>query len=569
MLKKLLLGLLALIALAAITAYLTLGRPSPPDVQVFRNGQVFTMDGQNRIVSAIAVQGERIVAVGDDEDMAPYLEGALIHDLDGKTLLPGFIDAHGHFPGTGVAAVTVDLNSPPIGSVTSIADIQAALKAFAAGREPGQWVLALGYDDTLIAEHRHPTRDELDAVSTEHPIFVTHVSGHMGVANSRALALAGIDRDTPNPEGGVIVHDPETGELTGLLEETAMTPVQTLGMDFSAGEILTMLDTAIADYASKGITTAQSGGVDKGVLEGLHLASRIGYIPFRLEVWPFYKMIGPQVLDGEIDVADMENEWFHANAIKIVSDGSIQGYTGYLSHPYHTPFRGDDSYRGYPTFERDKLAEIVGKIHRAGIQMAIHANGDGAIDDVIYAFEKAQQAHPVADPRLILIHSQMARDDQLDAMKQLGITPSFFSAHTYYWGDRHRDIFIGPERASHISPTRSAGERDLKYTVHLDSPVVPMDPILLLWSTVNRVSTSGQVIGADERVPTMDALRAMTINAAWQIFREDELGSLEVGKFADLVVLDGDPLGDATALRELRVERTVVGGVTIYQRTDQ
>ncbi|GAB3286359.1 amidohydrolase [Parahaliea aestuarii] len=566
MLKKLLLTLFVLIALLAITAFFTLGRPTPPDVQVFRNGQVLTMDGQNRIASAIAVREDRIVAVGDDSDMAPYLEEAEVHDLGGKTLLPGFIDAHGHFPGTGVAAVTVDLNSPPIGTIRSIDDIQQALRTFAAGREPGQWVLALGYDDTLIAEHRHPTREELDAVSTEHPIFVTHVSGHMGVANSRALELAGIDRDSPNPEGGVIVHDRDSGELTGLLEETAMAPVQALGMDFSVGEILTMLDTAIADYASKGVTTAQSGGVDKGVLEGLQLASRIGYIPFRLEIWPFYKMIGPQVLSGEIDVAAMESEWFHADTIKIVSDGSIQGYTGYLSHPYHTPFREDENYRGYPTFEREKLADIVAEIHRAGIQMAIHANGDGAIDDVIYAFEKAQQAHPVEDPRLILIHSQMARDDQLDAMKRLGITPSFFSAHTYYWGDRHRDIFIGPERAMHISPTRSAGERGLRYSVHLDSPVVPMDPILLLWSTVNRVSTSGQVIGADERVPAMDALRAMTIDAAWQIFREDELGSLEVGKYADLVVLDGDPLGDPADLRDLQVVRTVVGGVTIYQR---
>jgi len=163
------------------------------------------------------------------------------------------------------------------------------------------------------------------------------------------------------------------------------------------------------------------------------------------------------------------------------------------------------------------------------------------------------------------VHAQMARDDQLDAMKSLGMTPSFFSAHTYYWGDRHRRIFMGPERADRMSPTRSALDRGLRFTVHLDTPVTPMNPLLLVWSTVNRISTGGQVIGADQRIPVMQALRAVTIDAAWQNFLDRDVGSLEPGKYADLVVLDGDVL-NAADLRQVAVDSTWVGGVNIYQR---
>ncbi|QFU77965.1 amidohydrolase [Halioglobus maricola] len=526
------------------------------------------MDAGNSIVSAVAVEGERIVAVGDEEALAAYRDGADVIDLGGRVMMPGVIDAHGHFPGTGTRAIMADLNSPPIGTVEEIADIQALLKPFVDKVAAGKWVMAMGYDDTLLAEKRHPTREELDAVSSEHPIFIVHVSGHMGVGNSLALEMSGINADTPNPEGGVIVKDPQTGEPTGLLEETSAQEVQlsTSADIMTPGNILAMFNTAVHDYVSQGVTTGQSGGAMGPMLKGLAWASKLGFVPFRLEVWPFWQLMGEDVLSGDVDLTPYDTPYFRGQTMKIVSDGSIQGFTGYLAHPYHTPFRGDADYQGYPIFPIEDLVDIVGRVHAAGIQMAIHANGDAAIDDVIYAFDKAQRENPVADPRLILIHSQMAREDQLDEMKRLGITPSFFSAHTYYWGDRHRDIFMGPERAFRMSPSKSALDRDLMFSVHLDSPVVPMEPMRMVWATVNRVSTGGNVIGADQRIPAMDALRAITINAAYQIFREDELGSIEPGKYADLVVLDGDPLGDPMAIADIEVLRTVVGGVTVYER---
>jgi predicted amidohydrolase YtcJ len=275
---------------------------------------------------------------------------------------------------------------------------------------------------------------------------------------------------------------------------------------------------------------------------------------------------GEALLDGSYDPGEYASARLLPAAVKIVADGSIQGYTGYLSAPYHTAFHGDAQHRGYPAVPRDVLFAKVEALHRAGYQLAIHGNGDQSIEDILDAFEAAQAVHPVADPRLILIHSQMARQDQIARMKQLGVTPSFFSAHTWYWGDRHRDVFIGPQRAAQISPARWAEDVGLRYSIHLDTPIVPMEPLQAVWSSVNRQTYGGDVLGPQQRVSVISALRAVTIDAAWQVFQEDRIGSLEPGKLADLVILSANPLDHPQDLRELAVERTLVGGVTIYRR---
>lgn len=213
---------------------------------------------------------------------------------------------------------------------------------------------------------------------------------------------------------------------------------------------------------------------------------------------------------------------------------------------------------------QEELNARILALHKAGLQVAVHANGDAAIESVITAVAAAQQQAPRKDARHIVIHSQMATKEQLLKMQRWGLTPSFFSAHTYYWGDRHRDIFLGPERAAHISPTRSAQELGIPFTVHLDTPVVPMSPLFGLWTTVNRISSSGAVIGEDERIDVMPALRAVTIDAAWQVFLEEDRGSIEVGKKADLVVLDKKPLLHAATIKDIQVLTTFIGGVVIY-----
>lgn len=559
--------LILLLTAVAVLIKMATRLPVPPEHQVFINGDVLTMDTDNRIAEAVSVRGELIEAVGStDEIMALVDNSTEVIDLRGRTLMPGFVDAHGHFPGSGMSVVSADLTSPPVGSKQNIGEVLAALKARAATLEPGEWVSGFGYDDTLLAEQRHPTRAELDSVSTEHPVVAVHVSGHMLVANSVALDLVGISAATEDPVGGVIARREGSREPNGLLEETARMGVMQEMQDMGLLEVYQMIKAAVREYSQVGVTTAQSGGTSVMLADGLALFSKLGVIPQRLVLFAFDTEFAELIDAKAFDAAKYATERVSMPAIKLVADGSIQGYTGYLSHPYHVPFKGDQDYRGYPAIPREELFKRVKELHSQGYQLAIHGNGDESIEDILDAFEAAQQAHPREDARMILIHSQMARQDQIARMKALGVTPSFFSAHTYYWGDRHRDIFMGPERAAAMSPARWAQEQGLRFSSHLDTPVTPMLPLQAVWSQVHRLSHGGDVIGEDQRIDVMSALRAVTIDAAWQVFQEDRIGSLEPGKLADMIVLSASPLDEPVAMRELKIERTLIGGSTIYRR---
>lgn len=564
MFKKIALSLIILLVITGIALSVILQPPKPPASQAFINATVLTIDKDNSVAQAIFVEDDRIQQVGSNEQIKALINSdTVVHDLQGKTLMPGFIDAHGHFPGSAMATLNVDLNSPPIGKINTIDEMIAALQAKAANTPKGEWVLGVGYDDTMLAEQRHPNRLELDAALPDHPVFLMHISGHMGVANAKAFEMAGIDQNTPDPDGGIYVKN-DDGSLHGLVEENAAIAVQTLAMDFSVFDFLNMIKVASDEYSTVGVTTAQSGAVDIRLAQGLGMATKFGLTPLRLEVWPMFDQLGPMLLDGSQNAESLSNDRTHIGAIKIVADGSIQGYTGYLSHPYHAPYHGDESYRGYPRVLKQDLIDNVEKYHAAGYQIAIHGNGDASIDDILTAIELAQQKHPREDARHIIVHAQMSREDQLDKMKALGVTPTFFVAHTYYWGDRHRDIFMGPERAARMSPTASALAKGLPFTIHLDTPVVPMKPMLLVWTAVNRLSSSGAVIGAEQRISVEQALRAVTIDAAWQIHQEKNRGSIEAGKLADLVVLASDPRQQPETLKDIPVMRTVIGGITTF-----
>lgn len=565
--KNLLVVLVALLVGVGVLFNIATRTPTPPQHQVFVDGNVLTMDSENRVVEAVAVRGELIEAVGSTDDiMALVTDTTEVIDLKGRTLLPGFIDAHGHFPGSGMMEINADLNSPPIGSITTMEGVLDALREQAAQTDPGEMVMGWGYDDTLLREKRHPTRAELDTVSTEHPVIAIHISGHMLVANSAALDLVGITAATPDPEGGVIGRRAGSMEPNGLLEENARNELMFQAQDMGLMDAFKMLKAAAQDYSQMGVTTAQSGGVDPAMAQGLSYASKFGLVHQRLVLFPLEIGFGESLLNGEFDPATYAAEKVQVGPVKLVADGSIQGYTGYLSQPYFTPYHGDADYRGYPAIAREDLFAKVEALHRAGYQLAIHGNGDQSIQDILDAFEAAQKAHPVDDPRLILIHAQMAREDQIARMRQLGVTPSFFSAHTWYWGDRHRDVFMGPQRAANISPAAWALKYQVPFSSHLDTPVVPMEPLQAVWSQVNRITHGGQVLGPQQRIGVMQALRAVTIDAAWQIFQEGNRGSIEPGKYADLVILSGNPLDDPMAMRDLRVDRTLVGGATIYRR---
>ncbi|MFK8047541.1 MAG: amidohydrolase [Halioglobus sp.] len=565
---KLVLAILATLSVGFLLLFKMATRlPPVPAHQVFFNGEVITMDSANRIVEAIAVRDDRIEALGTSEEMLALVgDRTTVIDLRGRTLMPGFIDAHGHFPGSALTEVAADLSSPPVGNKLTVADVLEALREQAEQKAPGEWVQGFGYDDTLLKEMRHLTRAELDGVSTDHPIAAMHVSGHMLVANSLALERAGIDASTPNPVGGVIGRRSGSQEPNGLLEETARIPIMNMIQDVGLLDSYALMKTAVRQYAEVGVTTAQSGGTSVPLAQGLALFSSLGVIPQRLVIFPFEDQFGDMLLNGDYDPDNYTRDRVAMGPVKIVADGSIQGYTGYLSKPYHVPYKGDADYRGYPAVPRQDLFDKVLALHTAGYQLAIHTNGDQSVEDALDAFEAAQSANPVADPRLILIHAQMAREDQIARMKSLGVTPSFFSAHTYYWGDRHRDIFMGPERAAVMSPAKWAQEYGVRFTSHLDTPVTPMLPLQAVWSMVHRQTHAGDVLGPEQRIPVMDALRAVTIDAAWQVFQEGNRGSLEPGKFADLIILSASPLENPMGIRELKVEQTLIGGATLYRK---
>lgn len=551
-------GLAATCGLAA-TLVLAQGGNAPDAIYV--NGTVITMDASARTVQAVAVKDDKIVAVGSTDDIRKTAGSATkVVDLRGKVLLPGFVDAHSHFPGSGTSALyTVNLSSPPVGSVKSITDVIDALKKHAQQVPKGQWIRGGGYDQTLLTERRHPTRYDLDKASIDHPIYISHASGHLAVANSMALKLANVTKDTPQPKGGVIQKDLKSGEPNGVFEESGQV-VGRLITQLTPAQEQEAIKWSVADYVSHGVTTATIAG--GGIGRELDAASKAGLITLRVVAMGRSapaansmpaKMIGTEMLKTGL-------------TMKIVHDGSIQGFTGYFVQPYHTVYNGDKTYRGYPHESREELTSWVKTLNRAGYQVAIHANGDAAIDDVIYAYQEAQKDFPRQDTRFRIEHAQATREDQLDAMKAAGISPSFFVSHTYYWGDQHRDIFMGPERGAHISPLKSALKRGIRFSIHLDTPVTPMSPLQAVWSAVNRVTRSGKVLGADQRIAPIEALRAITIDAAWQAHDEKIKGSIEAGKFADFVVLAENPLTvEPMRLKDIQILETIVGGKSVYK----
>ena len=539
--------------------------PKPPH-QIYFNGQILTMDVDEPRVEAISVRDGVIESVGNESEVMLLVEDhSELIDLEGATLMPGFVDAHGHFPGSGRTAFSADLNSPPIGTISSIEELLTTLAAFGEQRPEG-WLVGHGYDDTLLAEMRHPTRDDLDRISADRPIAISHVSGHLAVANSAALELMGIDESTPDPKGGHIVRDPNSPDQrrpNGVLEETAAREVSLKTLNIDATDAMRMTQLATNEYLKYGVTTASAGGMPMGLGQMVGAVSNAGTMPLRVAFFPLMEEIGDDLLSGESRLSDFAMARVEVPRVKIIADGSIQGYTGYLTEPYHRPYKGDASYRGYPSVLRDDLFAQVAGLYEKRIQVAIHGNGDASIDDSLDAIAAAAEQHPWPEARPLIIHAQMTRRDQLDRMKGLNVTPSFFSAHTYFWGDRHVGIFMGPERAANMSPAKWAIDAGVRFSSHMDTPITPMRPLQAVWSQVERLSKSGALIGADQRIDRDAALRAVTIDAAWQVFMDDRIGSLEPGKLADLIVLSGDPLTEPD-VRDLTVLRTVIEGEAVY-----
>ncbi|MFD1157327.1 amidohydrolase [Roseovarius aestuarii] len=532
---------------------------------LYFNGTILTMDDDHPEVGAVLTEGERIVAVGDEARLRSNMVAAIEVDLQGQTMIPAFIDPHGHFPDPGfIQLFRVDLSAPPRGDCTDMATALARLSEKAAETSKGNWVMGVLFDNTAIAERRMPTREELDSVSTDHPVWVIHASGHNGSANSCALEKHGVDRHTPDPPGGRFGRDPETGALTGLIEGiSAMGEMSATDFLIDRSRFWQGFEACRDEYLSYGVTFAQNAWASRDMLE--HFASLpSGDDPgIDILLLPIGEL-EPDLSQGPNPLGWPETPYFTLGPRKLFTDGAFQLQTAYLTSPYHKP-SNPDAPCGMSYTDVEELNAQVRKLHGLGFQIHCHCNGDAGTDMLLDAIEAAQVNTPRDDHRHTVIHGQVLRDDQLARMARLGVTVSFFSAHIHFWGDRHYDTFLGPDRAARISPAASAEKAGLRYTIHNDASVTPTRPLHLAHCAVNRRTASGRLLGGDERISAISALRAQTIDAAWQVFQEDQRGSIASGKLADFAVLSGNPLVEPEKIEQLQVRQTIRRGACVYR----
>lgn len=535
------------------------------DATIYFNGTILTMDGEDSIAEAVGTVGEKIEAVGSPDSVKNALPAdAELFDLEGKTLIPAFIDPHGHFPDSGfIELFRVDLSSPPRGQCKTLSDVFDLLRGKATITPVGEWIMGAAFDHTSIAENRMPTRDELDAVSTDHPVWVIHASGHCGAANSMALVRQDIDEQIRNPLGGRFLRD-QDGRLNGQIEGmSAMGPMADTDFLIDAEKFRQGFDACRAEYHRHGVTFAQNAWAPLPLLNLFQKMTDTGDPGIDLLLLPAAETEPDYTKSGAAAGWSAE-PYIRLGPRKLFTDGSYQMRTAYLTEPFLTASQGNEPDCGMPYTSREDLFSDVMRLHDMGFQIHCHCNGDAGSDMFLDAVEAALSNNPRPDHRHTIIHGQLLREDQLDRMAKLGITVSFFTAHIYYWGDRHYDTFLGPDRANRLSPAASAAKRNIRFTIHNDASVTPTRPLPLISCAVNRRTLSGKVLGEDQRITARQALKAHTIDAAWQVFQETVRGSLEPGKLADLVVLSDNPLDHPEAISDMIVVHTVRRGRPVY-----
>ncbi len=541
----------------------------PPADTIFIGDNIVTMDPNQPTVAAVAVRGETIVAAGARADvMALRGEATRVVELGDQALLPGLIDSHGHFLGSGEALESLGLPPPPVGDVNNIDDIVRKIRQWIEDESipPGQPVFGRGYDDSLLEDGRHPTRYDLDRASTDHPIILTHVSGHLRAVNSAALSASHITAATPDPAGGHIRRVAGSREPNGVLEENANDLIVSERPPQTPEEFDALVRKSIDVYLGYGTTTIQDGSTSLEMVRAVRtVADRE---PLKADVAAF-----PRFHTSMEDVDPAGYAKTYRNGLRIAGvkfgvDGSPQGRTAWVTQPYDEgpPGMGPD-YRAYPRVDPDVYKAAAAELIKRGVPFLAHANGDAAMDLMLDGVEEAVAGMAeMPDHRSVIIHAQLMRADQMDRAARLGVVPSFFSAHAFFWGDWHRRSF-GEERASNISPARWAIDRGVHFTIHNDATVVPPDIMRLVSIAVNRKTRSGHVLGPDQRLTIQEALNAVTLGGAYQYFEEDTKGSITVGKQADLVILGRNPLtADPAELETIPILETFSRGRSVFTR---
>lgn len=527
------------------------------------NGKIVTVDPADLVVEAVAVKGDRIVATGSSVEMKKLAgEGARIIDLKGKTVLPGIIDSHTHPHNAAMNFLEIDCRGK---GIKGIKDIQAAVAKKSKNVKPGEWIRGSGYNDSKLAEKRQITRRELDEVAPKNPVCIVSDTGHQSIVNSKALELAGITKSTPDPAGGQIDRDAK-GELTGLLYETATKLVSDKIPEYTVEQVKEGLRQLWEQFSEWGITSTQDASAQMLGIRGYQQLLAEGVKRVRVSLMVSIKpwRAGEENMLDSMASLGLESgfgdEWLRVMSLKIMGDGSGAGGTSGVYTPQHRGPKG----LGLMTTPAEDMERIVMRAHEVGLRVSIHSIGDRGVDIALDSIEKAQKAKPVKDMRHRLEHNSCCTPKQLKRIKKLGVVPSSSIGYMYGLGDQYAENF-GPERVRWLHPHKTMKEMGIIAGGNSDCPVTFYSPFVQIYTAVTRKSSSGQVVGPEEAISVMDAIRVYTINGAYLSKEEDLKGSIEAGKLADMIVLERDILTmPPDEIKDLKVSTTIVGGKIVY-----
>ena len=525
---------------------------------IFKGGTILTMNKENARAEAIAIRGDTILGVGTAEDMQA-LSGSKtrIVDLGGRTLMPGLIDPHMHS-----TFVVLDdwIDVSPMATPT-FKDVWLQLKAGVDKAKSGDWIRAKNFDPSITKDARPPTMAELDALAPDNPFFMMESNGHIAYANSAAMKLAGITEDTKDPSGARFVRD-ANGKLSGRLEESAaQEPFIEKMPQPTAAEVQKRIRGLFDHAASVGCTSLHDCSI--GMLSGVNDIALLDAVMADNPPVRYRGMLISTLMD-EWDKLGIKpghgNDLFRIDGIKAWADGSNQAETGYQRENY----LGSNS-RGALNYSLEQITEVIKRAHDGGWQVGVHANGDGAIDTVIEAYQTVLQGSAPNDLRHRIEHCSVLHPEQMEKMVRLGLSPSFLIGHVRWWGKAFRDRILGPERAKYYDPCASALAAGLRISLHSDWSVTPIEPLRYVQDAVARVmNEGGGVFFSDECIPAEAALRAVTIDAAWHCHMDDKVGSLETGKYADFAILEQDPTSGVKDIGKIKVSETWMAGEQRY-----